>query len=485
MTDIYKKIKKQNGEAFAKAIRNHYNGIFEIGGIVDMLEYAGRKAEEPLMKYLVSLQKTPIQAQEVSEDPIALLDKAGYDAYVVTALTDEDNPDYDPNNPKTWRGQNTIKRYYASDEELCTFREPTRYQRYYIINAVKKDVDEIKRGYPPKREDDYGTSVISIQVFKMGGFISIKNRYNHTVENPDYTFGSNPDQIILGLSDAIRNRFGVDFSSQNVSLPKGFIRIRDQEGKDRIIHYHREERGYYIGPKCYVKDGVLSKVNPDSEILLENFVLHLNDGTVKNVSGANSALHELLENTINGKRIHIRKEDDVRHLLLPDGQEVLTVKDGRLLSMNILGGVKKIRRWTFGDCSYLKSINILDNDTEIEEEAFERSPFGFRSILTPDNRWEIVKGVFSHSLESIDIPEGVRKIGKDAFKGCNNLTITCCNEKQEEMLQEMLQRNELLKGNIVTPQDTSNPVSPTLVAEQRNSGDSPQSSCLKEKTKEI
>ena len=75
--------------------------------------------------------------------------------------------------------ENAIKQYFAPDEELCTFRDPSRFQRYHIINAVRKDVDKIKRGNPPQRDDEYGTSVISIQILKTGGFISIKNRYNH------------------------------------------------------------------------------------------------------------------------------------------------------------------------------------------------------------------------------------------------------------------------------------------------------------------
>ena len=78
----------------------------------------------------------------------------------------------------------------------------------YVVYKYK-DVDKIKRGKPPQRDDEYGTSVISIQVFKEGGFISIKNRYNHTVQNCDNTLNSNPDNIILGLSDAIKHHFHV------------------------------------------------------------------------------------------------------------------------------------------------------------------------------------------------------------------------------------------------------------------------------------
>ncbi|MBD5398440.1 hypothetical protein HDR60_05710, partial [bacterium] len=41
---VYDIIKKQNGEHFAKAIRNYNNGIFEIPDIVNIVKYSGREA---------------------------------------------------------------------------------------------------------------------------------------------------------------------------------------------------------------------------------------------------------------------------------------------------------------------------------------------------------------------------------------------------------------------------------------------------------
>jgi hypothetical protein len=144
---MYDIIKKQNGERFAKAIRNYDNGIFDIPNLDKIVKYAGRDAE-PIMKYLISLKLIKIEEQGVHQDPITLLNKAGYDAYVVDTL----------------EKQNAIKKYFAPGEELCTFRDPVRFLNYYIINAVRKNVDKIKRSdfKKPQREDEYGTSVISI-----------------------------------------------------------------------------------------------------------------------------------------------------------------------------------------------------------------------------------------------------------------------------------------------------------------------------------
>ena len=118
---VFDQIKKQNGESFAKAIRAYDNGIFDGPGIVDIVRYAGRDAE-PIMQYLVSLKDIKIEENETGKDPIELLSEAGYDAYYVTTLAE----------------QNRISEYFEPNEMLCTFRDPTRFQRYHIINAVKK-----------------------------------------------------------------------------------------------------------------------------------------------------------------------------------------------------------------------------------------------------------------------------------------------------------------------------------------------------------
>ncbi len=56
---MYEIIKKQNGERFAKAIRNYDNGIFDIPNIDKIVRYAGRDAE-PIMQYLISLKDVKI-----------------------------------------------------------------------------------------------------------------------------------------------------------------------------------------------------------------------------------------------------------------------------------------------------------------------------------------------------------------------------------------------------------------------------------------
>lgn len=53
---MYDIIKKQNGERFAKAVRNYDNGIFDVPNIDKIVKYAGRDAE-PIMQYVKMLIK--------------------------------------------------------------------------------------------------------------------------------------------------------------------------------------------------------------------------------------------------------------------------------------------------------------------------------------------------------------------------------------------------------------------------------------------
>ena len=319
---MYDIIKKQNGEHFAKAIRNYDNGIFDIPNIDKIVKYAGRDAE-PIMNYLVALKQIKIQEMSVHMDPITLLSKAGYNAYVADTL----------------EKQNAIKKYYAHGEELCTFRDNSRFKRYYIINAVRKDVDKIKRSAHPSRDDKYGTSVISIQILKTGGFISIKNRYNHTVQNCDNTLDSNPDNIILGLSDAIKHHFNVDFSSQHVPLPNHYVSIHGQ-----ICRYNSEVENIYFGEDFYARDGKIYEIDKNSEIMIGNGILFdIKQKCFVDLTRMNDTktmryrFVMTLNNATQGKKITVQKNPSGGRDILADGTQLLTVENGEIVNINLPG----------------------------------------------------------------------------------------------------------------------------------------------------
>ena len=352
-------IKKQNGEAFAKAIRAYDNGIFDIPNIVDVVRYAGREAE-PIMEYLVSLKNIAIEESEETRDPFELLSEAGYDAYYADTL----------------EKQNAIAPYFRYKERLCTFSDETRYQRYHIINAVRKDVSQIRREdfRYPEREDRYGTSVISIQILKNGGFISIKNRYNHTVENPDNTFSSDPDKIIKGLSFSLKRHFNVDFSSALAKIPEGYI-CHD----NRIFKYHAESFNTYIGNDFFLKDGVVTPLNKDYQIICDDVILDLKEGKFSSPMIDKEVL-PVLNKEIEGKKLSVKISPDTKtkSVYMNDELFMKVKSDGSKILLLNLPTTTILPNYAF-ETNYIKFL-IVPKLKEVGQGALSG---GFEHILAP------------------------------------------------------------------------------------------------------
>ena len=313
---IFEQIKKQNGEGFAKAIRAYDSGIFDVPDIVNIVRYAGREAE-PIIPYLESLKKVPIEKNTPYKDPIELLAEAGYRAWYADTMDK----------------QNAISKYFAPGEELCTFNDPERFRRFHIINAVRHDADKLKRTDfygREEREDTYGTSVLSIQILKAGGFISIKNRYNHKVSNPDNTFHSNPDNIIHGLSYALKERFAVDFSSHLIMPPPEYLLVGH-----RLVRYQSEEYGIYVSDGCYVKNGHIYPIDRDKEILFEYFILNLKNKTIQNLFPTAESFVPVLQDEIRDKPLQVLKNKIGERIVTVGGDPLLTLKGARLIELNL------------------------------------------------------------------------------------------------------------------------------------------------------
>lgn len=182
---------------------------------------------------------------------------------------------------------------FREGERLCTFNEPTgRLGDYHILwlrheevadtlpadeltadnlsNAWKTYLKTIGRydrdsdsydlaGLRPARDDPYGTSSMSVQISRKGTHVSIKNRYNHTVGNPDNTLDSNLDNVAYGLRRAVYARVGREdlMDKASVALAEGYI--TDSEGG--IHHYQYEEDNVYYGDYEYINNGVVTTID--------------------------------------------------------------------------------------------------------------------------------------------------------------------------------------------------------------------------------
>jgi len=201
-----------------------------------------------------------------------LLDDAGYILYEC----------------KTESDIQKFKKYYHKDEELCTFRD-NRLETNYVFFAVKKNVDEIKREdfFTPKREDEYGTSVISIQFSKNShNTVSIKNRYNHTVSNPDATFSNNLDNIIPGLTNSFKKYYNLNISENYEEYFELENYVKANDGK--FYKYNYEINNVYYCPDNIIINDfeVMPEYkNKEKYIIFDYFILDL-ENKIINLAGA-------------------------------------------------------------------------------------------------------------------------------------------------------------------------------------------------------
>ena len=269
-----KYIKKHYGENFAKICRELFPSILETPGLLTKIITEKFDNVSTLYEDILSVKnefKNYIYSfvdveqnnkQIVQKSPEELLDKAGYKLY----------PEC-----KTEKDIQRFKKYYKPGEELCTFRGG-RLNFCRVWFAVKKNVDEIKRENfkNPTRQDEYGTSVISIQFTKgRNSTLSIKNRYNHTVNNPDNTFNNNLDNIIFGLTSAFCKKYNINLINgyNGNFLPDGYVLGAD--GKLYKSNLEIDGCNYCANNVVVETNGDVIKYDKSKFTLIDNYLIDL------------------------------------------------------------------------------------------------------------------------------------------------------------------------------------------------------------------
>ena len=388
---VYDIIKKQNGEGFARVLRD--KGLLDIPDVVGIVKYAGHTAQDAnqLFPYLWSLKNFQETETTTRADPFQLLDQAGYHAYEVHNLEE----------------QNSLRRFFRKDEELCTFRDMHRYENNYIIHAVKHDVwrnrHAIRPAKNPQRQDEYGTSVISIQIRKSGGFISIKNRYNHTVDNPDQTFNSNPDEIIDGLSAALKIYFDVDWQSTGVRLPDGFILNGNQ-----ILKTNFEINNHYIGDGFYTQGDSIIDIDKSNQVQLDYFIWDNQQKRLLNPLNQRDTFPKTFNNFIQNKKVTLLGKAPNQTILV-DGEKIIEIENNHIVTLNMPHLTTVEYNFLFGN-KHLRSIS-LPNVTTIGSN-FLYNNLNLQSISLPNASTISFNFLRNNkNLKSIDLPK-VTEIGK-------------------------------------------------------------------------
>ncbi len=321
-TDL-KLIKRKYGEKMAHFCCKHFSTLLETKGLLPNIllnnfepnhslydDIINQNKENKFKDCIYNLLKIK-EAKEINthKTPEELLNEAGYNLY--ECHTQEDIQSF--------------KKYYAKGEELCTFNE-TRLKWCYVFFAVKKDVDQIKRKdyKTPNRQDKYGTSVISIQFDKDDSCaLSIKNRYNHIVDNPDSTFSNNLDNIIPGLTKSFEDYYKM----KQKTIPTYFEMINYVKANDgKYYKYNQNINNIYYCPNNIIIDNYeVKRYDKEKYIVMDYFILDLVNKKIKTY---NNKINDSFIDTIKDiEKIEVKKveKDKIVIIKVKNGIDVKIV----------------------------------------------------------------------------------------------------------------------------------------------------------------
>jgi hypothetical protein len=279
------------------------------------------------------------------------------------------------------------------------------------------------------RQDPYGTSSMSVQIGKRGGDISIKNRYNHSVNNPDATFGNDLNSIVDGLHDAVYNIEGVPKKKQEMRLPDNIV----ADNKGRLFKYDREINDIYISKNGYVDNGVLYIIDKSTQRMIDNYLIDSKNKTALSVTGSGkSILPNINKITFDKDAIKIQSDNGSLNFTLVGGNidrlsgDITTVGD-KFLHLN----------------ESLTSVD-LPLVTRIGEEFlyFNKSLKSINLPLAQAIGEDFL--LFNQSLKNIDLPL-VQTIGDEFLR--RNEILESINLPQVVIIgRDFLQDNESLKS---------------------------------------
>jgi len=272
--DDLRLIKDKYGEKMMHFCRSAFPTILETPGLLfnllkDKFEFSKflyediekESAFDMFKDYINSMFWNEDETKVVSEKtPKELFEELGYDFYEC----------------KTEEEIQSFKKYYIYGEELCTFNGG-RLNSCHVFFAVKKDVEKIKRLPEPKRQDEYGTSVMSIQFTKgKKNVLSIKNRYNHIVSNPDATFSNCLENITPGLTDSFEKTYNLNINQNDSRIFELNDYVRANDGK--YYKYNYEIDNIYYCPNNIIIDNfevIRDYQEKEKYLIIDYFIIDL------------------------------------------------------------------------------------------------------------------------------------------------------------------------------------------------------------------
>lgn len=437
--DDLKYIKKHYGEKMMHLCRELFPTILDTeGALADIMESCfapSRTLYYDIKKYMLETSfKNYIYKNYMIEDR-----KAKYTAKTPEELLKE--ADYELYECHTEEDIQKFKKYYKEGEELCTFWGG-RLHSCYVFFAVKNNAEKLKREdfEKPRREDDYGISVISIQFARDNYTLSIKNRYNHTVNNPDATYGNNLENIIPGLTYSFEKKYGFKIRQNredSFEIP-GYVEVAG-----KIYKYNYEiNNTYYCPNNVIIKNGEIRQYPQEQYIIMDYFIFDIRNRKIGLIDRL--ITDGLVDEYKNIEKLEIKKEDNKKRLIITmnNQQSIITLNNQNQIIEyenknieKIKGGfmcfnetlkkldipnVRRIENASFKNCKALEKLDLPLTDT-IEFGSFKECE-SLKELSIP-RVLRIENYCFNRTpqLEKLDLPV-TRIIGLSCFEDARNIT---------------------------------------------------------------
>lgn len=361
--------------------------------------------------------------------PSILMHEAGYTLY--ECRTEEDIQKF--------------RKFYARGEALCTFNGG-RLGRCYVFFAIKDHADKLERTkfITPNRQDEYGTSVISIQFTRDPSHtLSIKNRYNHTVPNPDATFSNNLDNIIPGLTNSFKEHYHLNQTHQPVidfELP-GYIRAND----GKLYKYNFEFDNIYYCPNNIIIDNFqVHHYDKSKYLIMDSYIIDLVNKEIISKFKFNDTFPDSIPKI---KKITINNQGDNKIITLSlfEGEDVIITlnKYSQIIGL-INNNVINVQDCFLANSKYLEQLTL--NNAETIGHHVLKYNRNLKNISLPNV--EYIGNYFLannyRALEQINLPKA-REIGH-GFCYANESIKTLILPKVIEIKNDFLTCNPILEN---------------------------------------
>lgn len=412
-----KVIKKKFGENMMKLSRELFPTLLEEKGLLSGIfldnfnpsktlydDIKKDHLEKEFKMFIYGFLNKDEVIENSKKTPKELFEEEGYDFY--ECKTEEDIQKF--------------KKYYARGEELCTFRG-RRLDKCYVFFVVKKNVDEIKREKfkKPIKEDDYGTSVMSIQFTKDEAHtLSIKNRYNHALleGNPDATYRNNLENIAPGLTKSFENTYGLKQFNPNTNFEiKNYVR-----GKDgKFYKYNYEINNiYYCADNIIIDNFEVKKLPKERYIVMDYFILDMKD---KKITLYDESINDSFFSSIkNIKKIDVLKCGLNKTIVIIGEEGNMIIKldpNDRIIEVDN-ETLKSVSDNYFSKSKYIDKL-YLNNVVEVGDNFLNKNKS--LSKISMDNVKIIGNNFleYNEGIEDISLLN-VKKIGRSFMFNCDN-----------------------------------------------------------------